>query len=229
MSETDFGTDASSDTGDTNLDTSGYFGPPEHHQGSHFGPHALAQDLGWGDSVWSEPGGFESALADHLPSGVPLLYAPVDHLDVHNTFVENNVSQNSNILFAAGQGGSIEVGGDLNAITDQSFAQHGSADGGGSGPGFELFLTGNPYADSGWADAFGPEAVLFGHLPAQEGGGPGPIVVMPIHDLDMENTFIQNNIVQTHNVVLDARGGSIDIGGDLDVISSQHVLTDGHA
>jgi hypothetical protein len=224
-SEPGFGSTTPSDDGD-GFGRSGYFAPPQHDQGDHFGPHAFGQNLGWGDAVWSEPGGFESALVDHLPAGIPVLYAPVDHLDMHNTFVENNVSNINNMLFTTGSGGSIEVGGDLNAISDQSaqVTSAGNSGGGGLMPGFELFYTGNPYADSNWADPFGPEAVLFGHLPAHDGAGPGPIVVMPIHDIDIDNTFIQNNVVQTNNMVFDAHGGTIDIHGDLNAVSSQHAL-----
>jgi hypothetical protein len=191
------------------------------HDGGDAGHHSTDAGLGWGDA-----GGFEQSLFGFLPQGAdgaPIIIMPVDHLVLnHNTFIENTQIQNTDVIFNAGPGGDIDVDGDVNALSFQSseinvdqLHQTSSS----SGP--EL-----GWGDGAWGEAGGFEAVLFGHLPTS-GEGPGPLVIMPVHDLVYnDNTFIHDTQVENTNIVFNANGGSIDVDGDVNAIGSQQALID---
>jgi hypothetical protein len=92
------------------------------------GPQHAGDELGWDDASWDDAGGFAAVLAGHLPPGA--LDAGGDHgpvivfindldIDLFNIINQNTIVQNTDISFDASNGGSIDVGGDLNAIAGQ--------------------------------------------------------------------------------------------------------------
>ncbi len=86
-------------------------------------------DAGFGGSGFfgggGGAGGFDAVLVGHLPeqagSGAsPLVIIPIEHLEVNNnTFVQNTQTENNTLVFNAGNGGTIGVDGDINAIANQ--------------------------------------------------------------------------------------------------------------
>jgi hypothetical protein len=89
-------------------------------------PQQAGAELGW-DHAFAEAGGFEALLTGHLSGGSlpgaaasPLSLTLIDDLDIDfNTLIQNTLVQNTQIVFEAAQGGSIEVGGDVSAISSQ--------------------------------------------------------------------------------------------------------------
>ncbi|MBA1157614.1 hypothetical protein [Microvirga mediterraneensis] len=95
--------------------------------GSSMQPHD-GGGLGWDAGAWNDAGGFDSVLSGHLFDGLghagampPIIVFAIDHLDVNfNTFIQTTQIQNTLVFLNATDGGSIDVGGDVNAIGLQS-------------------------------------------------------------------------------------------------------------
>lgn len=106
---------------------------PTHHAGA---------ELGWGDAAWGEAGGFDAVLVGHLigqlaGSGLgPIVVIPIEHLEINNiTQVET-----TQVLLNAANGGSIQIGGAVNAEASQGLlgatdGLHDAGHGGGLGAG----------------------------------------------------------------------------------------------
>lgn len=91
--------------------------------------HQAGAELGWGDAAWGEAGGFDAVLIGHLVgelagSGLgPIVVMPIEHLEINNiTQVET-----TQILLNAANGGSIQIGGAVNAEASQGLL--GGSDG----------------------------------------------------------------------------------------------------
>lgn len=93
------------------------------------GGSGYADELGWGDQAWGDGGGFEAilrgALSDaFLPEGFDgavNLNVFVENLDIDlYNVIENTLVQNTSVVFDAGEGGVIEVGGDVSALGVQT-------------------------------------------------------------------------------------------------------------
>lgn len=91
--------------------------------------HQAGAELGWGDAAWGEAGGFDAVLIGHLigelaGSGLgPIVVIPIEHLEINNiTQVET-----TQILLNASNGGSIQIGGAVNAEASQGLL--GASDG----------------------------------------------------------------------------------------------------
>lgn len=94
-------------------------------------------ELGWNDASFDDAGGFAAVLAGHLPADA---FAGGDHgpviffindldVDLFNIINQNTIIQNTDISFDASNGGSIDVGGDLNAVAgQQAFLTEGASD-----------------------------------------------------------------------------------------------------
>jgi hypothetical protein len=115
--------------------------PPEHHHRNDYGDRGQDQDgssdgsvqpndggnLGW-DAAWDDTGGFEAVLLSHLsdtlgPAGgfPPIIVFAIDDLDVEfNTLIQTTQIQNTLVFLNASDGGSIDIGGDVNANGFQS-------------------------------------------------------------------------------------------------------------
>lgn len=175
-------------------------------------------------------------LLGHLPSGgegAPIFVVPVDHLQINNNaFISNTQVENTNIVFNADHGASVDVEGDVNAISFQGAQIEVNSfhmSGGGHGLAEDL-----GWGDAAWGEAGGFDAVLIGHL--DDGAAPGcghhsPIIIMPIEHLEINNnTFIQNTQIENTNIVFNAdHGGDIDIDGDVNAISTQHAAIESGA
>jgi hypothetical protein len=163
-------------------------------------------------------GGFDwSHLLDgHGLSGVPFAVMPIDHLTLNNnSLIQNFITENNSIVFNAAPGSEIDVGGNVNAISAQQVeVQSVSAS---HGFGSEL-----GWGEPAWGDAGGFDAVLVGHL-AGPGGAPGPLVLMPVEHLEINNnTLVQNFEVENTNITFNAgTGGTIDVDGSVNAISEQ--------
>jgi hypothetical protein len=157
-------------------------------------------------------------LLGHLPDfGGGIAIIPIDHLTINNTtLIENHLTENNSIVFNAAPGGTVDVGGDVSALSAQQLDVHSVS--ASHAAGSEL-----GWSDAAWGEAGGFEAVLFGHMPGLGGTGPGPLVIMPIDHLTINNTtLIQNFETQNTNVVFNAAaGGTVDVGGDVSALSSQ--------
>jgi hypothetical protein len=96
----------------------------------------MAAELGWGDAAWAEAGGFEAVLLGQLPLGAlatgaagPVFLIAIEDLDIEfNLLNQNTIVQNTAIVFDAANGGSIDVGGDLNALAGQQAQISGGID-----------------------------------------------------------------------------------------------------
>jgi hypothetical protein len=98
-------------------------------------PHGEERNLGWDAAAWDDAGGFEAVLFGHLSDGLgsaggfaPIVVFAIGDLDVEfNTLIQTTQIQNTLVLMNASNGGSIDVGGDLNAIGLQSASVEQSA------------------------------------------------------------------------------------------------------
>ena len=90
-------------------------------------PHG-GGNLGWEMAAWDDAGGFDRIMSGHLFDAFshagampPVFVFAIDHLDVNfNTFIQTTQIQNTLVFLNASDGGSIDVGGDVNAIGLQS-------------------------------------------------------------------------------------------------------------
>jgi hypothetical protein len=100
--------------------------PGDPHDGS-LQPHESGF-LGWDASAWEEAGGFEAVLFGHLSNSLghaggfpPIIVFAIEDLDVNfNTLNQITQVQNTLVLLNASNGGTIDVGGDVNASGLQS-------------------------------------------------------------------------------------------------------------
>src|SRR4051812_33299339 len=96
-------------------------------------PHESTQphdggSLGWDTAAWNDAGGFDKVLFGHLSDGFdhagampPIIVFAIDHLDVQfNTLFQTTQIENTLVFLNASDGGSIDVGGGVNAIGLQS-------------------------------------------------------------------------------------------------------------
>lgn len=160
----------------------------------------------------------------------PVFVMPVEHLQINNnTFIQNNLTENNTLIFNAADGGHLDVGGDVNALALGSshvvvdeFHQAGSPADAGFG--------GNGFFGGGGGNAGGFDAVLVGHLPAEGGSGPSPLVIIPIEHLEVNNnTFVQNTQTENNTLVFNAgNGGTIGVDGDINAVANQQALVDHH-
>jgi hypothetical protein len=188
--------------------------------------HHAGAELGWGPAAWGEAGGFDAVLIGHMIGGVPIpQFLEINNLEINNnSFVQNTLVDNTSILFNTGNDGTIDVGGDVNALSSQLLDSQFHTLTTASHSGGELGL--GDMASSGLG---GVEASLFG----QVGGGTaaaggGSIFVIPIDHLEINNnTFIQNTLVDNTQVAFNtSNGGTIDVGGNVNALGSQQVLPD---
>ena len=116
--------------------------PPDHNFRHDFGDRSLDSSnthdcstqphdsgfLGWDASSWEDAGGFEAVLFGQLSNGLghaggfpPIIVFAIDDLDVNiNTLNQITQVQNTLVFLNASHGGSIDVGGDVNASGLQS-------------------------------------------------------------------------------------------------------------
>jgi hypothetical protein len=207
---------------------------PAHHDA--VTQHPAGHELGWGDAAWSDAGGFENILSGYHGGG-PVIYMPVENLEINNnTLISNHLTENTNVIFNAGAGSEIDVGGDVNALSFQSSEADLSAF-----QSFEQLQSLGPFQSfsihpsefeqawggSNWSGASGMDAFLVGELaPSAQYGGHAPLVYMPIDNLVINNnTFVQNTLVENTNIIFNAaNGGEIDVGGDVTAAGSQQAL-----
>lgn len=92
--------------------------------GHDVGPHDDG-GLGWDFAAWGEAGGFDAVLVGHLAEalggaagGGTIIIVPIEHLEI------NSITQieNTEVFLNAANGGSISVGGSVNALGNQSLA-----------------------------------------------------------------------------------------------------------
>jgi hypothetical protein len=84
--------------------------------------------LGWDAAAWDDAGGFEAVLHGHLSNNMgsagafpPIIVFAIEDLDVtFNTLNQITQIQNTLFLLTASDGGTIDVGGDVNASSFQS-------------------------------------------------------------------------------------------------------------
>jgi hypothetical protein len=117
-------------------------GPPERHFRSNYSDRGRDQDdtpdssiqpheggnLGWDAAAWDDAGGFEAVLSGHLPNSLghaggfpPIIVFAIEDLDVNfNTLNQITQIQNTLVFLNASNGGTIDVGGDVNASGFQS-------------------------------------------------------------------------------------------------------------
>jgi hypothetical protein len=84
--------------------------------------------LGWDTTAWEDAGGFEAVLFGHLSNGLghaggfpPVIVFAIEDLDVNfNTLNQITQVQNTLVFLDASDGGTIDVGGDVNASGFQS-------------------------------------------------------------------------------------------------------------
>jgi hypothetical protein len=203
--------------------------PPAHADQHADGPshvdasHLTAIDShGAGGGAPNHYPGFDAGDLDQLFGHVPqlaggIVVMPVDHLTINNNqFIENHLTENNSIVFNAAPGGTVDVGGDVSALSAQHLDVQGLSTSHASGS--EL-----GWGDAAWGEAGGFEAVLFGHMPGLGGAGPGPLVIMPVDHLTINNnSFVQNFETENTNIVFNAAaGGTVDVGGDVNALSSQ--------
>jgi hypothetical protein len=123
--------------------------PPEHHLRNEYGDRERDQDgspdgsvqphdggnLGWEDA-WDDAGGFEAMLLGHLSDtlgpagGFPqIIVFAIDDLDVEfNSLIQTTQIQNTLVFLNASAGGSIDIGGDVDANGFQSASvEHSTA------------------------------------------------------------------------------------------------------
>jgi hypothetical protein len=190
-------------------------GPAEHGQFDHGG------GLGWGPAAWGEAGGFEHVLGGGLtgPAGVD----PIDHFGGSSGFATlNHVSETVNIIFEVGAGGTIEVGGNVEALANQMTALGAP----GSGHGGDLlhnvqFETTNIIfnAANGGTIEVGGNVESLGSQSSSLTGGQS-------HDFA---SFLHNAQVETTNIIFNAaNGGAIEVGGNVEALSSQQSHIDSH-
>jgi hypothetical protein len=179
--------------------------------------HQAGADLGWGDAAWGDAGGFEAVLIGHLNG----IFSGAGFPEInYNTLVQNTLVDSSSVLFNTGNGGSIDVGGNVNALSSQMLDNlfHPTGDGNlnGGESGF-----GNSANGTGGFET----AQLGGGMPSS---GADPIVIVPIEHLDINfNTITQNTLVDNTQVVFNAaNGGNIDVGGNVNALGSQQALLD---
>lgn len=87
------------------------------HSGGHH-PHSSMDHgggLGWGPAAWGEAGGFEHVLAGGLGGSL-----------ADATSAQNHVTNTTNIIFEATNGGTIDVGGNVEALANQAAALIGN-------------------------------------------------------------------------------------------------------
>lgn len=117
-------------------------GPPERHFRNDYGdrgrdhddapdgplqPHD-GENLGWDAAAWDDAGGFEAVLLGHLSDTLgsaggfpPIIVFAIEDLDVEfNTLNQITQVQNTLVFLNASNGGTIDVGGDVNAGNFQS-------------------------------------------------------------------------------------------------------------
>ncbi|QRM27401.1 hypothetical protein [Microvirga sp. VF16] len=103
-----------SDYGDRGCDHWDTPGPMEQHEGG---------SLGWDAAAWDDAGGFDAVLFGHLSNSLgpaggfpPIIVFAIDDLDVEfNTLIQTTQVQNTLVFLNAANGGSIDIGGDVNA------------------------------------------------------------------------------------------------------------------
>lgn len=84
--------------------------------------------LGWDASAWEDAGGFDAVLSGQMSNGMshaggfqPIIVFAIDDLEVNlNTLNQITQVQNTLIFLNASNGGTIDVGGDVNASGSQS-------------------------------------------------------------------------------------------------------------
>uniref|UniRef100_UPI003F9565C8 hypothetical protein n=1 Tax=Rhodoblastus sp. TaxID=1962975 RepID=UPI003F9565C8 len=95
-------------------------------EGSHGGIYAQAPadhggGLGWGPAAWGEAGGFEHVLGGGMAA--PQAVGPVDHLAAGDgPSVQTHAANTVNITFDTGPGGILDIGGNVEALGNQSTA-----------------------------------------------------------------------------------------------------------
>ena len=88
--------------------------------------------LGWGPEAWGEAGGFQAVLSGHTPDamagqhqmmssagGNQIVINIIEHLDINTTINQTTYVDNSQIVLNASNGGSIDVGGSVSAVSNQ--------------------------------------------------------------------------------------------------------------
>lgn len=131
-----------------------------------------AYDLGWGDSAWAEAGGFDAVLVGHLlgdhGGGYPsIVVIPIDHLEINN----NTLFETTQIFLNASNGGSIQVGGSVDAESNQ-----GLLDGSGGSHGFGGGHSAPDAPADGPADHGGHDTTATNNVALFAGNGDGNMI-----------------------------------------------------
>ncbi|MDR3470804.1 MAG: hypothetical protein P4M09_03805 [Devosia sp.] len=192
----------------------------EHHgwlEGSHAGGNAPppadhSGGLGWGATAWGEAGGFEHVLGGGMAG--PQSAGPIDHLAADEP-VQTHVANAVNITFDTGPGGTLDVGGNVEAVGNQSTALDAvsSHDSGGLPHNTQVEITDIIFnvASGGTIDVGGNVEALGNQSAALNAG--------QSHDF---NGFLHNTQVETTDIIFNvASGGTIDVGGNVEALGNQ--------
>lgn len=193
---------------------SSHAGFHEQHSGDHGG-------LGWGPAAWGEAGGFEHVLGGGLAG--PLAISLIDHLASNDSSAHNFLTETTNILFDVSPGGTINIGGNVEALAFQSMALNAtqSHDSGGFLHNAQIettniifnVATGGTIDVGGSVEGLSSQFTTLNATQSHDGGG-----------------FLHNTVVETTNIIFNvANGGVIDVGGNVEAASAQQIHVEPHA
>ena len=167
-----FADDQPRETGVPRAESSAGAGPASHDEQPSYGSEAQHEspvyDLGWGDSAWAEAGGFDAVLVGHLlgdhgGGGYPsVVVIPIEHLEINNT----NLFETTQIFLNASNGGSIQVGGSVDAESNQGLL---------GGPAGVQGFSGGPAAHGGH-DTGGHDTTATNNVALFAGNGDGNFI-----------------------------------------------------
>jgi hypothetical protein len=166
--------------------------------------HQVAAELGWGDAAWGDAGGFEAVLISGLTGAIPF----GGNLEVNNnSFIQNTAIDNTSILLNAMNGGTVDIGGNVDALSSQQVAN--------------LFQGMTDASHTG-----GGETALLGQMNGGFLPAGSSIVIVPIDHLEINNnTYVQNTLVENTQIGFNAaNGGTIDVGGSVNALGSQALV-----
>ena len=166
--------------------------------------------LDWGPSAWGEAGGYDHVVGGGLSGPLAANPAAADT----GLPGQNHVAETTSVLFETTPGGTIDVGGNVEALGSQSTALNASQshDTGGFLHSMQVETTniifdvasGGTIDIGGSVEALGSQTAALNASQSHAGG------------------FLHNMQVETTNIIFDvASGGSIDIGGNVEALGNQ--------
>ncbi len=167
--------------------------------------------LGWGPAAWGEAGGFEHVLGGGMAG--PQAVGPIHHLAAgDDASGQTHAANTANVTFDTGPGGTLDVGGNVEAIGDQSTAAS-SHDFGGSLHNTQVETTDIIFnVASGGAIDVGGNVEALGNQSTTLNAGQS-------HGYD---GFLHNAQVETTDIIFNvASGGTIDVGGNVEALGNQ--------